>query len=191
MEIKKEEKIPKSEKKKAKVKEILDAKSLDTLYRTLSRNHYTLLRMVDNKASIILTVNSILITLIFGAMHLATGIDKYNIGIFISSIIYFLLISMIFALVGMLPHKYLGKQYKQSGYNGSLYAGNFASKSLTEFKSEFKRITKNGKTVFDEITTDIYFLGLAIKRKQTMIKGAVISLIIGLIWSVIYTAIQT
>lgn len=191
MEIKKEEKIPKSEKKKAKVKEILDAKSLDTLYRTLSRNHYTLLRMVDNKASIILTVNSILITLLFGAMHLATGIDKYNIGIFISSIIYFLLISMIFALVGMLPHKYLGKQYKQSGYNGSLYAGNFASKSLTEFKSEFKRITKNGKTVFDEITTDIYFLGLAIKRKQTMIKGAVISLIIGLIWSVIYTAIQT
>lgn len=191
MEIKKKEKIPKSEKKKAKVKEILDAKSLDTLYRTLSRNHYTLLRMVDNKASIILTVNSILITLIFGAMHLATGIDKYNIGIFISSIIYFLLISMIFALVGMLPHKYLGKQYKQSGYNGSLYAGNFASKSLTEFKSEFKRITKNGKTVFDEITTDIYFLGLAIKRKQTMIKGAVISLIIGLIWSVIYTAIQT
>ena len=191
MEIKKEEKISKFEKKKAKDKKKLDVKSLDTLYRTLSRNHYTLLRMVDNKASIILTVNSILITLLFGAMHLATGIDKDNIGIFISSIIYFLLISMIFALVGMFPHKYLGKKYKQSGYNGSLYAGNFASKSLTEFKSEFKRITVNGKTVFDEITTDIYFLGLAIKRKQTMIKGAVISLIIGLIWSLIYTAIQT
>ncbi|MBT8181138.1 MAG: hypothetical protein KJO53_06065 [Eudoraea sp.] len=191
MEIKKEEEIQKFKKKKAKGKKKLGANSLDTLYRTLSRNHYTLLRMVDNKASIILTVNSILITLLFGAMHLATGNDKYNIEIFISSIIYFLLISMIFALVGMLPHKYLGKKYKQSGYSGSLYAGNFASKSLKEFQSEFKRITKNGKTVIDEITIDIYFLGLAIKRKQTMIKGAVISLIIGLIWSVIYTAIQT
>ena len=191
MEIKKDQKIPKFEKSKAKDKERLDVKGLDTLYRTLSRNHYTLLRMVDNKASIILTVNSILVTLLFGAMHLATGIEKDNIGIFISSIIYFLLISMIFALVGMLPHKYLGKKYKQSGYKGSLYAGNFASKSLAEFQSDFKRITENGKSVFDEITTDIYFLGLAIKRKQTMIKGAVISLIIGLIWSVIYTAIQT
>ncbi|NNE31954.1 MAG: hypothetical protein HKN40_06245 [Winogradskyella sp.] len=184
------EKTPTTEIKKVKDSNKLDSRSLDTLYRTLSRNHYSLLRMVDNKASIILTVNSILITFLFGAMHLATGIDKHNIGIFISSIIYFTLISMIFALIGMLPHKYLGKGYKQSGYNGSLYAGNFANKSLSEFQTEFERITKSGKAVFDEITTDIYFLGLAIKRKQTMIKGAVISLIIGLIWSIIYTVIR-
>ena len=36
-----------------------DAKTVDTLFRTISRNHYNLLRMIDNKASIILTVNSI------------------------------------------------------------------------------------------------------------------------------------
>ncbi|AUC81493.1 Pycsar system effector family protein [Lacinutrix sp. Bg11-31] len=185
MELKEEVKITTVENKKG------GTRSLDTLYRTLSRNHYSLLRMVDNKSAIILTVNSILVTMLFGATHLATGVEKENIGVFISSIIYFCLISMLFALVGMLPHKYYGKKYRQSGYNGSLYAGNFASMSLFEFKTEFTRITENGKTVYDEITTDLYFLGRAIKHKQTMIKGAVFTLILGLVWSVIYTVFKT
>lgn len=167
------------------------ARSLDTLYRTLSRNHYSLLRMVDNKSAIILTVNSILVTMLYGATQLTTGVEKENIGIFISSIIYFCLISMLFALIGMLPHKYYGKKYKQSQYNGSLYAGNFASLSLSEFKTEFNRITETGNTVYNEITTDLYFLGRAIKHKQTMIKGAVLTLILGLIWSILYTIFKT
>ncbi|BFP40790.1 hypothetical protein FGF1_16350 [Flavobacteriaceae bacterium GF1] len=191
MEIEEGQQILKSKKKKDKARDRLDAKGMDTLFRTLSRNHYTLLRMVDTKAAIILTVNSILITVSYGAINHVEGVGKENIGIFISSLVYFCLISMIIALVGMLPHKYVGKTYKQSGYQGNLYAGNFADKSLPEFQSQFKNITKNGETVFDELTTDIYFLGLAVKRKQTMIKLAVIALILGLIWSVIYTSIVT
>ena len=35
-----------------------DARGVQTLFKTLSRNHYNLLKMVDNKARIVLTVNS-------------------------------------------------------------------------------------------------------------------------------------
>ena len=41
-----------------------DSRGVQTLFRTLSRNHYHLLRMVDNKAGIILTMNSIIIFLV-------------------------------------------------------------------------------------------------------------------------------
>lgn len=191
MEIKIAETISKDEKKKGEIKVKFDEKSLDTLYRTLSRNHYSLLRMVDSKSAIVLTINSILITLSIAAIHLETGVGKDNIEVFISSLIYFCLISMLFALIGMLPHKYSGKKYNESGYNGTLYAGNFANKSFDEFQTDIARITENGKSIFDEITADIYFLGIAIKRKQIMIKVAVISLIVGLIWSFIYTVINT
>ena len=64
--------IPSEKEEKGKNgKDRIDARRIDTLFRTVSRNHYTLLRMVDNKASIILTVNSILISLLFGATQLA------------------------------------------------------------------------------------------------------------------------
>jgi len=168
----------------------LDAKSKDTLFKTLARNHYDLLKMVDNKAAIILTVNSILISFL-GALHLAPDGKKEIIGIFFSVLIYFCIISRMFALFGMMPHKYFGKKFRQSGYKGSLYAGNFAENTLAEFQSEYMRITESGKTVFDEITKDIYFLGRAIKHKQDMIRGSVITLLLGLLISGIYTYVQT
>lgn len=170
--------------------ERIDAKSKDTLFRTLSRNHYVLLRMVDNKAAIILTVNSILISFL-GALHLTPDGKKEIIGIFFSVLIYFCIASMIFALLSMVPHKYSGKKFKKSGYKGSLYAGNFADQSLIEFQSEYKRITDDGNTIFDEITKDIYFLGNAIKYKQRMIKGSVAALLLGLFFAGIYAYFLT
>jgi len=41
-----------------------DARGSQTLFRTLSRNHYNLIKMIDNKASILLTINSIIISII-------------------------------------------------------------------------------------------------------------------------------
>lgn len=164
-------------------------KSKDTFFKTLSRNHYDLLKMVDNKAAIILTVNSILISFL-GALHLAPDGKKEIIGIFFSILIYFCIASMIFALFGMMPHKYYGKKFKQSGYNGNLYAGNFADRSLDEFQSAYKTITENKTSVFNELTKDLYFLGCAIKHKQNMIKGSVITLLLGLFSAGIYTYFQ-
>ena len=63
------------DKEKAKL-DFFDPRGVQTLFRTLSRNHYNLLRMVDNKASIILTVNSIIISLLFGAAYLAPEADR-------------------------------------------------------------------------------------------------------------------
>lgn len=97
---------------------------------------------------------------------------------------------MIFALFGMIPHKYFGKQFKQSGYKGSLYVGNFAYRSLDEFQSGYKTITESKNSVFNEITKDLYFLGCAIKHKQNMIKGSVVTLLLGLFSAGIYTYFQ-
>lgn len=43
-----------------------DARGIQTLFRAVSKNHYTLLKMVDNKAKIILTVNSIITSIFLG-----------------------------------------------------------------------------------------------------------------------------
>ncbi|NJK84511.1 MAG: hypothetical protein HC912_12690, partial [Saprospiraceae bacterium] len=144
------ENLSESERQQALL-EKFDPKSVQILLKTLSRNHYNLLRMVDNKASIVLTMNSIIISLLMGVMYLAPEYEKVIVKTMARILVDFGMLSMIFALISMLPHKYIGKGFKKSKYKGTLYAGNFAAMSLDSFKMEFERIMLNGGEVYNEM----------------------------------------
>lgn len=185
---KKQRHAPAFDKEKAKLK-MFDPRGVQTLFRTLSRNHYNLLKMVDNKASIILTINSIVISLIMGAMYVAPESDKVIIQISSKILLNFSIVSMIFALLSMLPHRYIGRQFNESNYRGSLYAANFSTQTLSEFQAEIQRIMANGETVYDEMIKDLYFLGKAIDKKQKILMGSVTIFLIGLIATMIYSLV--
>ena len=180
---------PGFDKEKAKL-DFFDPRGVQTLFRTLSRNHYNLLRMVDNKASIVLTMNSIIISLLMGAMLVAPDTHKDAIQLSSRILLGFSVLSMIFALISMLPHKYLGASFKRSQYNGSLYAANFAAKPLEEFQQEFKRIMRSGQDVYNEMIKDLYFLGTVIAKKQGVLLLSVATFLIGLISFVVSMALN-
>jgi len=176
---------PGFDKERAKLK-MFDPRGVQTLFRTLSRNHYNLLKMVDSKASIVLTVNSILISLLMGAMYVAPEPNRIIIATSSKILIRFSMISMVFALLSMLPHRYWGRKFKRSGYKGSLYAANFARQSLPEFQAEFKRIMTNGESVYEEMVKDLYFLGKSVDIKQKLLIASVIVFLIGLVSAIGY-----
>ncbi len=178
----KADKFPKSKKL-----ENYDARGVQTLFRTLSRNHYNLLKMVDNKAKIVLTVNSIITSLLLGLLFIAPKSQEVSIEIGTRILIICSMLSMIFALFSMLPHRYFGNSFKKSGYKGTLYAENFSKLSLSEFKAEFKRIMTKGQNIYDEMITDLYFLGKIIAKKQKLLVISVIIFLIGLISAIVYT----
>ena len=168
-----------------------DARGVQTLFRTLSRNHYNLLKMADNKARIVLTVNSIITSLLLGIRFIDAGTRGININTGTKILIISSMLSMIFALICILPHRYFGKKYRKSGYKGSLYAENFSSLSLDEFKQEFERIMLSGQSVYDEMVTDLYFLGKIISMKQKLVTISVGIFLLGLIATIIYTLSTT
>lgn len=163
-----------------------DARGVQTLFRTLSRNHYNLLKMVDNKARIVLTVNSIITSLLIGIqiLNVESPEVKENYGIRI--LIISGLLSMVMALLSMLPHRYLGKSFRKSNYEGTLYAANFSKQSLEEFKKEFERIMMDGQTLYNEMINDLYFLGKVIAKKQRLLMISVMIFLIGLTAAIIY-----
>ncbi|MGV7106941.1 MULTISPECIES: Pycsar system effector family protein [unclassified Flavobacterium] len=163
-----------------------DTRGVQTLFKTLSRNHYMLLKMIDNKARIILTVNSIITSLLFGIHFITTESKTININIGTKILVISSMLSMIFALISMLPHRYLGKVFQNSGYKGTLYAANFSKQSLSEFKKEIERIMDSGNSVYDEMIYDIYFLGLVITKKQQLLYVSVIVLLIGVLATLTY-----
>ena len=103
--------------KKGKL-EKLDQRGLQTLFRTLSRNHYNLIKMIDNKARILLTMNSIIISVLLGASFMDSSANPEVINYSSKIIFRFSMLSMLFALVSMLPHKYRNKELRKSGKGG-------------------------------------------------------------------------
>jgi hypothetical protein len=167
-----------------------DARGVQTLFRTLSRNHYNLLKMVDNKARIVLTVNSIITSLLFGIRFINVETKDITINVGTKILVISSMLSMVFALFSMLPYRYFGKNFKKSGYKGTLYAENFASQSLEEFRQEFKRIMIKGRNIYDELINDLYFLGKIIAIKQKLLTLSVIIFLIGLITTILYTLLN-
>lgn len=180
---------PKSNKKQDRL-ERYDSRGVQTLFRNLSRNHYNLLRMVDNKARIVLTVNSIITSLLLGLLFVVPKNQKVPLEVGTRILIVCSMLSMIFALFSMLPYRYFGASYKKSGYKGTLYAENFAKLSLAEFKAEFERIMMKGQNIYDEMIIDLYFLGKSIARKQKLLLISVILFLIGLTSAIVYTLIN-
>ena len=166
-----------------------DARGVQTLFRTLLRNHYNLLKMVDSKSSIILTINSIIISLLMGALYVAPDTQIEVLEVSTKILINFSMLSMLFALISMLPHRYIGKRFDRSGYKGSLYAANFSTQSLEEFQTEIVRIMQNGKSLYDEMTKDLYFLGKVISYKQRMLWLSVLVFLAGILTVLVTTSL--
>ncbi|WP_041801202.1 Pycsar system effector family protein [Flagellimonas ruestringensis] len=164
-----------------------DSRGVQTLFRTLSRNHYNLLKMVDNKARIMLTVNSIISSLLLGALFIVPTYEEFTISVGTRILVICSLLSMIFAILSMLPHRYIGKEFEQSNYKGTLYAENFAHQSLDEFKHELNRIMDSGQTIYDEMVVDLYFLGKTIAKKQRLLLISSAILLIGIIATIAYS----
>lgn len=173
--------------KKLSKLEKYDSRGVQTLFRTVYRNHYNLLRMVDNKARIILTVNSIITSLLFGIHFIEKGSKSITINVGTKVLVISSMLSMVFALFSMLPHRYLGGKFKKSEYKGTLYADNFSKQTLSEFKQEFDRIMDSGHSIYNELISDLYFLGLVISKKQRLLLYSVFVFLLGLIITITYT----
>ncbi len=188
VEVVKKKKDKKKDKKKSERDKLedYDPRGVQTLFRTLSRNHYNLLRQIDQKASVILTINSIIISLVLGLLYIAPDARQIEVLTEVRLMTAFCMVSMVLALFSMLPHRYMGRKYRDSSYNGILYAGNYSTKTLQEYRREMHRVMDNGKGLYDEMIDDLYFLGVFLDRKQRIVWFSVIIFIVGLIVAIGY-----
>lgn len=164
-----------------------DSRGVQTLFRTLSRNHYNLLKMVDNKASIILTVNSIIISLLMGVIIMAPTNDAEVIRVGSKVLLNFGMVSMVFALLAMLPHRYRKKKKSDTKLAGLLYAGTFSKMSQEEYEAEMFLTIQKGENVYESMIRDLYFLGRSIAIKQRMIWISVGFFLLGLTITILHT----
>jgi len=161
--------------KDTKLKKVKQDKSaIQTLFRTVSKNHYALLAMIDRKANIVLTINSIIISIILGASYLAPEEQKADIEVLTTITIYFSLTSMVLAVLAIRPHNYKNPK-------SILYSGTFANITIEEFKKSFKEMMVSGEVIYDNMIDDLYNLGTSIKSRQKLVFYSIIVFVCGIV----------
>ena len=125
----------------------------------------------------------IIISIILGAAYMVNDMNIDHVSSHAIIIFRFSIISMVIALLAMLPHKYHNPQ--KNGHKGSLYAGNYSKMSIDEYRSEMKRIMTSGNSIYNEMIDDLYYLGRAINIKHRLLLASFLIFIGGLITAVI------
>lgn len=189
-----EKKIVKKERLKAKFKGESPDRGIQTLYRVTLKNHITLSDIADTKANILLSVNAIIISLALS--NLIPKLDNPSNDYLIYPTIVFVLfavVSMILAVLATRPNITSGEFTKEDVANKNvnlLFFGNFHKMKLGEYEWAIKEMLKDKDYIYTSLTKDLYFLGLVLNRKYTLLRWTYTIFMIGMILSVIAFAIS-
>ncbi|WP_234982148.1 Pycsar system effector family protein [Algoriphagus halophilus] len=185
-------------KKKGKNKK--SDRGVETMFRVTSKNHMELSSIADNKANIMISVNSIIISIVVTVLiRKLEEFPNYTIPAIL--LISTCLGAMVFAILATRPKVTHGSVSEESiGKKESnlLYFGNFYEMSLQEYTSGMHAMIEDGSFLYDSMIRDIYFLGKVLAVKYKLLRksynifmfGFIISILSFLIASIFFEPLQ-
>ena len=183
------EEIKKLKKKNDKSK--MPSRGIETMFRLTARNQINLSSIADNKANILISVNSIIISII--VTMLVRKFSEYP-NIIIPSLIFLLtsLVTMIFAILSTRPNIKKGRFNKQDVKEkrvNLLFFGNFYNMSLNDYDEAVKEMMKDYEGLYSNMIMDQYFLGKVLGKKYRLLRKAYTIFMFGFTISVLSFAI--
>ena len=184
---------PDGEKKKKKdVEKETDAgRSIETMFRNTVRTHVDFSSMADTKANIMISVNTLVLTIMLSIM--VRKLDS-NPHLIVPSAILTLtsLVTLVFAILVTRPKITTGifteEDIREKKAN-LLFFGNFHKMSLKDFTWGMKEMMKDKEFLYDNMIMDFYYLGQVLGQKYQRLRVCYTLFMYGLILSVIAFAI--
>ncbi len=188
------ENLEKSKQKKAelnlkKQKMDLPERGIETMFRVALRNHITLSDIADTKANILLSVNAIIISLVLSNLVSKLDNPSNHYLIWPTAIFAFCTVaSIVLSILATRPNITQGKFTKEDVANKKvnlLFFGNFHKMQLNEFEWAMSEMMQDRDYLYSSLTKDLYFLGLVLNRKYSLLRLTYSVFMIGIIVSVI------
>jgi predicted metal-dependent HD superfamily phosphohydrolase len=162
-------------------------RGVQTMFRTTSHNHLELSSMADSKAHIMISVNSIIISV--SLSFLIARLAHYPHFIIPTAILMAAcLCSVIFAILSTRPSISKGQFTEDDIRNKKtnlLFFGNFYSMQLQDYQWGMNQMIKDKDYLYNTMIMDIYYLGVVLARKYKFLRIAYTVFMWGLILSVI------
>lgn len=163
----------------------------ETLFRSTYQNQSSLIQMADNKANIIISINTMIISSIIaitGYGAVAGKIDTLDLKVLIPIVLIILssLVSVIFAIQAARPKLIKAKNIGGTMQKSSLlFFGVIAQHTQQSYLDEMKKLLDSGSDLYEHMTIDLYNQGLILKRKYNLLVYAYQVFMFGFILSVV------
>lgn len=168
------------DKTKKKRKKNLDPKrGTETMYRATYRNHINLSSIADNKANMMISINtiimSVIITVVGGSFTLSETafVENLRYTIPICTLLLGALGSVIFAIISARPNvteKKVNIEKIRNKQSSVLFFGNFSNMKLPDFISNMDELRQSKELLYDNMTIDLYYLGLVLTQKYKLLR---------------------
>jgi predicted metal-dependent HD superfamily phosphohydrolase len=174
-------------KKKDKEKETLSERAISTVFRIMANNHASLSQMADSKANIMISVNSIILSILISL--LIRHLDE-NRNLVIPTILLVLVCvgATIFAILATRPNISSGtftKEDIQNKKTNLLFFGNFHNMTLPDYDWAMEEMLKDRDYLYGSMVKDIYFLGVVLAKKYRYLRISYDIFMFGLIISML------
>jgi predicted metal-dependent HD superfamily phosphohydrolase len=162
-------------------------RGIETMFRTTSGNNQRLSDMADNKAHIMITVNSIIlsavISLLLGKIpkqeYLAIP-TYFILGVSVATIIFSIL-----ATRPSLPNGIFTKKDIEDKKVNLLFFGNFYKMNLTDYSEGMWKVMEDREFLYGSLIKDVYSQGVVLGRKYRLLRISYSIFMFGLILAVI------
>jgi predicted metal-dependent HD superfamily phosphohydrolase len=176
-----------AEEETSKQKNSFLTRGIQTMLRLTSENHVELSNMADGKASILISVNAIIISVILSVLIRRIEVDTHltiPTFIFLASS----LTTIIIAIMATRPKVSTGNFSREDILNKStnlLFFGNFYKTKVNEYKWAMTTMMRDPDYLYSSLIMDIHQLGVVLARKYKLIRLAYTIFMIGLFVSVL------
>ncbi len=171
-------------------KEKKEPRGRETLFRSAYQNQSNLIQMADNKANIIISINTMIISSIIaitGYGAVAGKIGEYSSAVLVPIVVIVLscLVSVIFAIQAARPKlikaRKVGGEMQRSSL---LFFGVIAGYTQQEYLDEIKKLLESGTDLYAHMTIDLHNQGHILMRKYNLLAYAYQVFMYGFIFSV-------
>ena len=173
--------------KKDKKKEDRPDKGIETMFRISSSNHQRLSDMADNKAHIMITVNSIILSAIISLLLRKLSEYEY---LMVPTFIFLTvsLLAMTFSILATrpsIPQGIFSRADVDSKKVNLLFFGNFYKMSLEDYTYGMVKMMEDKDFLYGSLIRDVYAQGVVLGKKYQLLRVAYNIFMFGLIVSVV------
>lgn len=163
------------------------SKSAQMMFKTTLRNQIDLTNIADNKANIMLSINSLLITI--GIPMLAGNLKEHPSLIYPALVLLLTcILSIVFATLATRPVKMMGRTTTESidkGNSNLFFFGNFFKMEREDYIRGLMRVMANEEIIDKSIVNDLYFLGRTLGNKYHRLRITYEIFMIGMVLTVL------
>lgn len=163
------------------------SRGMQTMLRLGSENHLDLSSMADGKANILISVNSIIISVILSVLINRLDASPHLMIptiLFLASSVTTVVVAILATRPKLTEGTFTREDIKRKETN-LLFFGNFYKSNLEDYTWAMNQMMQDKDYLYGTIVKDIYFLGKVLGRKYQLIRIAYNVFMIGLIVAVV------